>query len=230
MSKLYINDLEKIKNGKLLRLNFKENKISDEEINLTRVNNWIKDLRYIRNYILDNFKQDAFNELKKFNNKTIGEEENIDFDHRMLFLNNNLFLNIPTILGDTSTLVSKNGIVSASLITSELENKVEKLMPYIKNLLKLNEESNVLDNSFYQDLRLFNALEEANLVINGDGIFLPFRDYEMTNDKLQELLSYYYTNSKILFDNIKVPNSKLLEQYRTNTSKQKALAIYKGTK
>ena len=227
MSRLYINDLESIKNGKLVKYNFGY-KDNSKEINLHKLNEQIKDLRYIRNYILEKFKNDVKNEFDNIIGSRIDEHKNIDFDPKMLFLSKYLFLTIPTMFGDTTCLVSEHGIENASFNTPELEKKLNLIFPYIRGILHLKEKSNVLDNRFYNDIYIYDSNSNKVLVLNGDGIFLPFRNYFDLDENLPELLFYYYQNLDSILENINVPDGEILDVYRTNVSKQKALAIYKG--
>ncbi len=230
MSKLYINDLERIKNSKLVKFNF-GNISNSKEISLQKLDNQIKDLRYIRNHILNTFKKDCKNEFDRLIGARIEEHKNVDFDHRILFLKDYLCLKVPTMFGDTTCLISDKGIESATFETLELEKKVKLLFPYIKGILNLKENSNVLNNEFYDDVNIYNDEKEKVLNINGDGVFLPFDDYYDLDDyELQDLLKYYYENWNNILEKINVPDEDNLNVYRTNVSLQKALALYKGTK
>ena len=131
--------------------------------------------------------------------------------------------------GDTTCLISNRGIENASFNTKEIEKKVDLIFPYIKGILKLKEKSNVLDNEFYNDVNIYNSDIEKVLVLNGDGIVLPFRDYyDLDDNELQKLRGYYYNNWNSILNNINITDESLLNTYRTDVSKQKALAIYKG--
>jgi len=228
MSKLYLNDLESIVNGKLVRMNFGYKPKNDKELTLAKLSKQIEDLRYIRSIILEQFKKDSKEALKPYNG-IIKEEENINFDHRMMFLSKYLFMNIPTTLGDVGCLLSDKGIESTtSAPTSELEKKIELLRPYIRGILRLNKESNVLSNDFYKDINLYDE-DSKSLIINGDGIVLPFREYfDLTEEEKQDLLGYYYSNWNKILSKINIPDEEVLDNFRTNVSKQKALAIYKN--
>lgn len=228
MSKLYINDLERIKNGKLVKYNFGY-LTNNNIIKLRKLDLQINDLRYIRNYILATFKKDVSSKLNDRIDSKIVEKNNIEFDPRMLFLSKYLLLTINTTMGDTTCLVSDKGVESATFESNELEEKVELLLPYIKGILNLRSKSNVLDNEFYNDVGIYNKNFEKVLNLSGDGIVLPFKNYnELTEEELQELLHYYYSNWHNILENIEVDDIDILKVYRTNVSKQKALAIYKG--
>lgn len=230
MSKLYINDLESIKNGKLVKFNF-GNISNSKEISLQKLDNQIKDLRYIRNYILDTFKNDCKCEFDRLIGARIEEHKNIEFDPRILFLKDYLCLKVPTMFGDTTCLISDKGIESATFKTLELEKKVKILFPYIKGIFNLKNNTNILNNDFYDDVNIYNSKNEKVLNINGDGVFLPFDDYyDLDKYELQDLLKYYYENWNYILENINVPDEKHLDKYRTDASLQKALALYKGIK
>ena len=229
MSKLNIMDLEKIKNGELVRYNFGYKRDYSKEITLRMLNFQLQDLKYIRDYILDTFKSDVRNEFDRLKGDRIEELKDIEFDKEKLFLSKALCLKVPTDFGYTTCLVSKNGIEDASLDTSELRKKIKLIYPYIQGILALNEQSNVLDNLFYDELSICDENLERQLVANGNGIFLPFKDYDNSDEK-QDLLWYYYHNKNRILHNILVPDEEILEKYRTNVSLPKAMAIYKGNK
>ena len=132
MSKLNIMDLEKIRDGKIVRCNFGFPSKSEKEITLQLLNVQLKDLRYIRNYILDTFKKDVRNKFDRMIGDRIEEHRDIDFDPRMLFMTKYLSVAIPTMLGDTSCLLSNRGIESASFESRELKEKVEAIFPYVQ--------------------------------------------------------------------------------------------------
>lgn len=228
MSKLYINDLEKIKEGKLLKLNF-EYPDSSDEISLLKINNQIKDYRYIRNCIIKTFQNDIKQEVERLKGDRIENDCNIICDHEKLFLSKYLSLTIPTMFGDTACLISENGLASASFETTELLEIIELIMPYIKGLLNVRNKTNILNNEFYSGVNLYNYDGEKVLNINGNGIVLPFDDYnDLTDGELQELLAYYYVNYKNILKNILIPDGNVLNCFRTDVSEPKVLALYNG--
>ena len=229
MSKFYVNDLESIKNGKLVRLNFKEKEYGKNELTLLRLNSQIDDLRSIRSCILENFRNDCNMTLDRLKGDKIESNTKIDFDPKLLFLSNYLFLTVPTIMGDINCLLSEKGLENTTFDSDELRNKIDMLLPYIKNLYNVKNNSNVLDNAFYENTKLYNNEYEHVLSINGDGIVLPFKTYfDLDDNEKQDLLAYYYSNWDKILRNIVVNENEILDKYRTNLNKDKVLNYYKA--
>ena len=225
MSKLYIKDLERIKNGNLVNFNYQESNYFSKKITLAKLNEQIKDLRHIRYYILDMFKKDIEEKLDRVKGLRIEKAKEVNFNYRNPFSSKYLFLNVATMFGDTSCLVSENKIESASFKTSELEEIISYIFPYIKGIFNVRNNTNVLNNEFYNSLKLYNDKNNV-LNINGDGILLPFDDYKISEEDLQELLKYYYINYNSIIKNIFIPDDNHLDKFRTNASKQKVLHLY----
>ncbi|MBQ8892171.1 MAG: hypothetical protein IJ068_04890 [Bacilli bacterium] len=227
MSKFYIEDLESIKNGNDVKLNFGY-RTNDLEINLFKLHKQIEDLRRIRYLILEQFKSDVAEEFERVRGSKIDTIKKIEFDPRNLFFSKYLDCTIPTMFGDTRCIVSEDGLNSASFETSEIENDISLILPYIRGILNVKNKTNVLNNEFYNGIELFNEIKEKVLNVNGDGILLPFNDYDdLTEEEKQELLSYYYSNYNQILKNMFISDSSILNMFRTNASTQKVLALYR---
>ena len=229
MSRLYINDLEKIVDGKVERFSFKGPVKYNSLISLKTVNDSITYLRRIRNSIINTFKTDIKNEFDREKGCRIDRDKNIVLSPEVLFFGDYLSTKVPTILGDDNCLLNEDGIVSANIITSDLEKNVNLILPYIKKLYKVHKNTKILDNDFYKDLEVFNNDREKVLNINGHGVFLPFNDYpDLDEVELQNLLAYYYDNLDNILRNILVPNANVLDKYKEPITKEKVLELYKG--
>ena len=229
MSKLYIKDLERIKNGKLVRFNETTKERYSSLVSLSRIQNEINEFRNIRFDLLKKFQKDIDNELD-FKKGSKIDYNRVSFSPTSLFIEDYLALYIANALGDSLCLFNKNGMVSTSGFGYELEEKSEIILPFIKKLFNVKENSNVLDNSFYDTYPIYDDNTKV-LNINGDGITLPFYEYsDFENEEVQELLGYYYSNYKDIIKNILIPNTEKLNNYKTNDNKEKVLKLYKGVK
>ena len=226
MSKFYMKDLERIKNGKEIELDYGYS-CSDKSISLAKLDEQIKDLRSIRYYILETFKNDTREAFDRRKGCKIESEKKVEFDPQKLFFSKYLDITIPTMFGDTRCLVSDIGLDSATFKTSEVEEDINLILPYIKGIINVNQKTNVLNDYFYNGIALFNKDYTKVLKVNGDGILLPFDGYLcLSREELQELLRYYYINYEQILKNIYIPDSSILNIFRTNASKQKVLALY----
>ena len=231
MSKLYIKDLERIKNGKIARFQIEGDEEYNRELSLARLEQEKTELRRIRHIILANFQLDTTKELEKNKIDAPGPREYVTYNSQKLFLKDYLSLTIPTILGNTECLFSDTKLVSSTSDTNDLEKKVEIIFPYIEKLFKIKKSTNILDNEFYEDVNIIDNDKDKVLVSRGDGIYLPFEDYDnLDKEELKNMLFYYYPNQLEILKNILVTDSKALNRYRKNTDKEKALNIYKGIK
>ena len=104
MSKLYINDLESIKNGKLVKLNLGYQDYGDE-IKLSKLSNQIKDLRQIRHFILDTFKNEVRDEFERAKGDRIEVIRDVQFDSRNPFLSKFMFLKLNNIFLNSSFIL-----------------------------------------------------------------------------------------------------------------------------
>ena len=229
MSRLYIKDLERIVNGKIERFSLGVGPASSL-VSLDKIDKERKEARGLRDLMIEEFKNDINNELEINRGSRIEPNETISFNPERLFNYDYLDMSIPTILGDTHCLFSDVGIVASTSDMSDLDIKVKLIMPYVKKLFELKKYTHLLDNDFYNDLNIFDE-EERVLVLHGGGVFLPFNDYkDLTEEKLQELLTYYYIHWDKLLKNILVTNNDILNRYKPDITKEKILEIYKGSK
>ena len=227
MSRLYINDLERIVNGKVERYNLGL-KTRGVLVPLSYIDNMRRERKYIRDSIIHEFENDINRELDNLKGARIDINQNIKLNNDKLFTLDYLNMTIPTILGDTNCLFSTDGVVVSTSSTSDLDKKVKVIMPYVEKLFELKNKSDILENDFYDDLNIFDD-EERVLVMHGGGVFLPFKDYkDLTEEKRQELIRYYYLNWKAILKNILVYNDEVLDRFKPDITKEKTLEIYKG--
>ena len=230
MSKLYIKDLERIKNGKLVRLNMNTKEKYSSLVSLSTVQNELSEFKNIRFDVLRKFQKDIDDELDWKKGSKI-EYNRVSFSPTSLFVKDYLALYIANALGDSLCLFDKDKMVSSSGFSYELEEKCEIIQPFIKKLFNVKENSNVLDNSFYETYPIYDNDNSKVLNISGDGIVLPFYEYsDFDNKEVQELLGYYYSNYNDIIKKILIPNTDSLNNYKTNDNKEKVLKLYKGVK
>ena len=228
MSRLSIKDLERIKNGKVVRYNIFTKEKYSSFVMLDRVQQEINEFNRARYALLKEFKNDITEALEWKKGSKIDSTYTVSFDYDKLFSNGYLALTIPT--GGQICLFDQNGLVGASgEITRELAVKCSTIVPYVKRLLSLRDKTNLIGNSFFEDFPVLNSKFEKVLNISGNGIVLPFNDYTEL-DNIQDLLSYYYSNQEDILKNIVIPNTKELDNYRLDTNEYKVLKLYKGEK
>lgn len=231
MSKLYIEDLERIKNGKIKRYSIGASSKSNSLVSLKRIDSERHELRSIRENIIEEFKSDVKNRFNDImGNKKINEL-NVSLNPEKIFLKDYLSLVVPTILGDTYCLLDKNGLVSSSSISEDLCYKIEIMLPYIRKILDINKKTNILKNEFFDDINIYNDSNDKVLVLNGGGVFLPFDNYQdISEQDLQDLLMYYYSNLNDILKNILIPNTEELNRFRSDIKFDEAKTLYKGIK
>ena len=232
MSKLYIHDLEIIKNGKIVRYNENTKEKYSSFISLGNINNEILELRRIRFTLQKLFRDDVNKELDWMKGSKIDSSYNVSFNPNKMFLKDYLILTIPTILGNSDCLFNNDGLVGVNgEIDSLLLQKCNKIIPYIKKLYNVIEQSKALNNSFYEDYSVVDNTNDKIFNINGDGIVLPFKEYdEFQNPAMQEILIYYYKYYDDILKNVLIPNTQILNNYRRDINIDKALKLYKGEK
>lgn len=230
MSKLYLNDLEKIKEGqKIVRYSLEGHVYSSSLVSLSKISNEIRELQAIRNFIIKLFEDDTKMVFDNLYGSKIHVEEKASLHPQKLFLDEYLSLIIPTILGDSHCLFTEDEMVSSTGFGRDLETKVRLIMPYVKKIFELKKISHLLDNDFYSTLNVVDENDDTVLKISGDGIVLPFNDYkELLPEDYRNLLMYYYNNWDKILKNVLVPTSYELDKYRLDINKEKALSIYKG--
>ena len=227
MSKFYIDDLEKIMNGKVIKLNFAFSN-SSKEINLLKLQAEIEYLRNLRNDIINQFKNDVQGAFNKLNISKLQIAKDINFNSKKLFFGRSFDFTILSLAGETRILMSDNGIENIFFKTKELENTIKLINPYIKGIINVNTKTNIFNNYFYDGLSLFNDYKEKVLHFNGNGIFLPYDNYSnLSRDELRNLLDYYYEYYDKILSNIYIPDDSILNVFRTNYNKQKVLEIYR---
>ena len=230
MSKLYIKDLERIKNGKIVRYNENTKEKYSSFISLANLSNEISELRKLRFDILQTFKEEVNKELDWLKGCRIDDSYNISFNPCNLFLKDYLLISIPTILGQSDCLFNKEKLVGANgEISRDLIVKSQRIIPYVKKLYNIKEQSKLLDNNFYESYPVFDSNNEKVFNINGDGITLPFKEYpEFDDSTMQDILGYYYNNYFEILKNVLIPNTELLNTYRRDINREKVLKLYKG--
>ena len=228
MSRLYINDLKSIVNGKIVRFSLGSGNGSSL-VSLKTINDERCEFRNIRYSVIDEFTNEIKEQFNTIKGSKIEEDVNFQVNPIKLFdEDNNLEIKIKTILGDTTCSIDGDKIIKSTSDTSDLHEKVAIIMPYVKKLLEVRKYTKLLENEFYQDTDI-KDLDIKVLMLSGSGIFLPFKDYTELNDyDLQDLLSYYYSNLTNILKNILVNNDEILELYKPDITKEKAIGIYKG--
>jgi len=200
-------------------------------ITLYELNQDIANMRFLRCSLLNKFNKDVSETFKKYDSK---DETKLNFNPKKLLLENNLKFKLVTKHDEFNFLVSKNKIEKYDYYNQVLDKKISQIYKYIEGLFRVLENfetSNLLSNSFYEHiyLNIYNYMEIFK--INGDGIFLSFFDKELnkiSSLEKKEAIAYFYDNySRILF-NIFVENDYILDRYRINDNKTKALSLYKG--
>ncbi len=225
MSRLYIKDLENILKGKVVRYSINTKNKCNSLISLAIVNNEIEESRNLRNKIINLLEYDIDSELKKNNlqNNIILYPENLFFDKYFKIIVSEDSENIECLLSDI-------GIVAASDTNDLLLKKIELILPYVKKILEVKNNTHIFNNEFYEDLNVLNK-DDVVLNISGAGINLPFDIYNEFNEyDLRELLTYFYFNYSDILKNILVNNALELDRYTPEENPQKILKLYKDIK
>ncbi len=211
MSKLYINDLSQIANGKITYLNFLEKNKVNSLISLKRVDQIRFETRNVRENLINEFKSDIHK-----------EGININLYPESLFFKDNLWI----IIDDINCILSSK-LISTNNLDPELESKIRKILPYVRKILELRKYTKILENSFYEDIMLYKDKDKA-LILNGGGIYLPIGYDELNESEREELLIYYYENYNNILENILIPNDYHLNNLQKDIEKDKVLKLYKG--
>ena len=231
MSRLKIQDLEKIKNGKMVRYNELTKENYSSFVSLASIEKQLREVRWIRSLLLKKIYDDMNNQLDFKKGSRIDNTYKVSFNPTKLFLKDYLALTIPSILGDNECLFSKEKMVSSTGFTKDLEEKSNILLPFVKKIFEVKENSHLLDNSFYQEYPVLDLDNSKVFSISGNGVLLPFANYlDLENINLQKLLEYYYKNSEEILSQILIPNTHSLENYRKDIEKEKVFEIYKGVR
>ena len=230
MSRLIIKDLERIKNGNVVKYNLLTTDKYSSLVSLDRIQKQINEFNMVRFNLLKQFRDDMISALEWKKGSKIDSTYRVSFDSNKLFSNGYLVLTIPTMLGNAICLFDKNGLVGTEgEIPRELSIKAHVIRPYVQKILNVRGKTNVISNSFYEDYAVLNNKFEKIFNINGNGITLPFNDYSEL-DNVQDILHYYYCNQEEILKNIAIPNTKDLDNYRLDTNMEKVLKLYKGDK
>ena len=201
-----------------------ETSIPDKENMLTlyELKMQVEELMKARNLILNAFDYDMSLALLKYPTK------GLSIDDKKIFEEGLVKVNVESRNPNTFCLVSKTGIKKGNIFGTLIEEKINKLLPYINGLISVYEKSNILGNLFYEDLNVLLDAYIKRLIINGFGVDLKTEDFKLNDMEALEIKKYYYTNLKSILGNILVKDSTALDAYRTDIDKQEALKIYKG--
>ncbi len=189
---------------------------------LYEVNEQIEYVRKIRERILKEFEKDTDVALKKYPSKGLA------IDEKQIFEDGLVRFSVDSRIQDSFCLVSKTGIKKCNIFGTILEDKIEKVLPYVRGLLAVYERSGVLNNLFYEDLNVLLDAYINRLIISGYGVIFPTEDFKLTEEEELEIKKYYYTHLKSILSNILVKDSSLLDTYRIDIDSKCALEIYKG--
>lgn len=187
-------------------------------------------MKLIRESILDKFKQDTLLTFKKYNLKSNAK---ISFNPNKLLSGSYLDLKLLVDNEEFNLLISKYRIEKYDDYKFVVDQKISQVFKYIEGLFRIletEETKNLLLNDFYSiiDVDFYDYIERFN--INGNGITLSLYNSLLENLKLEDkikALHYFYENYNEILKRVFVLNDLILDRYRTNISKRKALAIYK---
>lgn len=195
---------------------------------LEEVRSDLEKLKSIREELLNAFRNDSLREINSFKDKN-----EIKFPRRgiitMNYLDLELFINSRRV----SCLLSKNGIESINTNDLKIEEKISKMLPFVKSLLDIynnTDTRSILSNDIYNDLYVLFDSPIKELIINNNGVILSdssLSKLNLTLDEKIELIGYYYDNIKSILEKILVKDDIILDNYRTDLSKKKVLTYYK---
>lgn len=194
----------------------------DGSLTLANIQDDITNKRMIRYEILKKFYEDL---TSKFMSKKITNFK-IYIDPKKIW--NGTYLNFKLVIDDKmfTPLISNSSI----LIDYDDNDILKIILPYIKGLITLNEETSLLNNDFYESL-LVNLVggKKPIFSISGDGVNLIKYDPQTKNDEyqLKKLFNYYASHQNEILERVDVYDNVALLPYRTDLSKRKALSIYK---
>lgn len=204
---------------------------NSSKINLYKLDEEIKRVRELRNYIIKLFEQDSFKVIKGMRFPYIKDiTYPIMIDYKKLFEGDLLSLKVFTskyIYANTK--VGDKGLIDTDINSYDINIIISEITKYIEGLYRIKEESKILDNSFYDevDIMLYYKYLQK-LIVSGDGVKLPINSYKLDSYERSELLRFYYDNLKAILKRIEVSDSEKLDNYRTNLSKRKLLELYRG--
>ena len=227
MSKLYINDLEDILKGKIVRYSLEGSAKSNSLVPLSIVNNEITEKRNFRLSILDLFNDDIAKVLEEngYDEKIVYQPEGFFFGKDKMSLD---------IIGNDKIvhcLVSKDGLMASSYTDKRILEIINLILPIVRKLLEIRKNTNALENDFYEDLSVLNEKKEHVLTMSGGGINLPFYKYDDLDDiEIKKTLEYYYLNYGDILKNILIDNENRLGRFIPDREPEKILKLYKETK
>ncbi len=206
--------------------------VTNEQTSLWKIKQEIEKYRELRTYIINLFEQDVITTIRKTSFKYLKDVPYpILIDNKKLFIDNELAIKVFTKeLVYENCLFSKEKIEKGDRDCFELALIYAEVNPYVRGLFNVLKESNLLNNSFYDDLEVMLDNENIKkLIINGEGIRLPIEEfYKLNMQDKNELLKFYYNNLKKILKNIMIFETKELNNYRSNISKKKVLELYRG--
>lgn len=188
----------------------------------------LENLLLIRESLLEIFKTDVLKKITKH-----GEKNDLKFPQGGIITMENLNLKLIIDGKSVNCLLSDSKIESMDTSDIKIEERINKILPFVKSLLLLykdDETRNILANDIYNDLYVDIDNQINNLIINNNGIILSDLSLEklkLTNLEKVELIKYYYDNLKKILEKILILDDKILDNYRTDLSKRKVLSLYK---
>ena len=200
------------------------------ETNLLKLYKEIEKTRNLRTKIISSFEKDILEIIKSMNYSYL---KNVPYpviiDYKKLFIDDLLSLKVFTKDGVYDNFLFSDTEVQNNNF-SEVERIYTEIQPFIKRILDISKESNLLNNSFYDKLEVLLYNEYLHkLIISGDGIRLPINDfYNLNGYDKNNLLRFYYDNLKKILKNIQVQEVLELEKYKSDITKQKVLSLYRG--
>lgn len=188
----------------------------------------LENLKSIRESLLQTFKNDSLKAISSFKDKN-----DIKFPRRGIIQMD--YLDLQILINNTRVycLLSKNGIESINPSDLQIEEKISKMLPYVKSLLNIYQDiktRSILANDIYNDLYVSLDGKIKELIINNNGVILPdssISKLNLTLDEKIELIAYYYDNLTNILEKILIKDDIILDNYRTNLSKKKVLTNYK---
>lgn len=207
------------------------NSQTDNLISLLEVENDINKLRSIRKKLLERFEFDVTSLLNKdkksnrinFNSKKLMQGDLLDLD---IYLNGHEY----------NCLFTKYGLNSINEFNSEVEEILEKIMPYIRRLYEVYEHEkmhNILANDFYDGIYVNIGQTIKKLLICGDGVIITdetLKNLTLTLDEKIELIEFFYGNLEKILKRIYIRDEECLERFKPLTTEGKVLTLYRGRK
>ena len=224
------NNLKALKNCSSIAILSDIQKESDETITLKKINSEIRKKRQLRLLILKSFR----NDLEKFIRR---DDPSISFDERKLFENGYLAIDFLENDKVSHCLFQDDGNINSAFnfYSTNMTRVIENIKPYIRNIMDFEKETSLLGNNFYDYIYAIvsTSLSNFRFVISGDGVNISKSDLlnaSLTTDEYDKIMHYFAYHYRRILEKILVYDDTSLDTYRTNLSKDKALAIYRGQK